>query len=68
MPNKKRNNIKKDEKLEKAKVSLAEMMESLRPFLPKREIYEPEPSKDWRMSEECPAAVIEDERKVVEEV
>ena len=67
MPNK-QSNVKKDEKLEKAKVSLAEMMESLRPFLPKREIYEPEPSKDWRLSEECPATVTEDEKQVVEEV
>ena len=42
-----------NQKLENAKISLAEMMESLRPFLPKREIYEPEPSKEWRIAEEC---------------
>lgn len=43
-------------KLKSAKISLEEMMENLRPFLPDREIYEPEPSKEWRISEECPAA------------
>jgi hypothetical protein len=40
-------------KLDGAKVSLAEIMENLGPFLPKREIFEPEPSKDWRIQEEC---------------
>jgi hypothetical protein len=40
-------------KLKKAKVSLAEMMENLRPFLPDRQIYEPEPTREWRIAEEC---------------
>lgn len=40
-------------KLAGAKISLAEIMESLRPFLPESEIYEPKPSKDWRIQEEC---------------
>ena len=52
MSEKKQKTVEK-KKLEKAKSSLAEIMENLRPFLPAREIHEPGPSKDWRIAEEC---------------
>lgn len=47
---------KKTRRLSKAKKSLAEMLENLRPFLPKSDLSEPESDRTWKLPEEISAS------------
>lgn len=45
--------MKDTKTVREAKVSLAEMLEQLKPFLPKVNLAEPEPARKWRLAKQA---------------